>query len=118
MTADKPGLFIALLDVESLERRFPSFPDGSDGIFEPAHQIHELFQPLPEIARPTLDPQFSDGSDGFLLLTRTRGKIIQKTNGVVPNNYHLFPQPGGGKKASEPSELPKTVFCSILRAGK
>ena len=82
MTSHKPGTFIAFLDVESLERRFPSFPDGSDGIFEPAPQIHGLFQPLPGNALPTLDPQFSDGSDGFLSLTRTRGKIIQKTNGV------------------------------------
>jgi hypothetical protein len=78
MTTHKPGTFIAFLDVESLERRFPPFPDGSDGIFEPTRRKHGFFPPPPENSQNTSDLEFTDGSDAFFLPPRVREKKIKR----------------------------------------
>ena len=67
-----PGTFIAYLDVAALERRFPLFPDGSDGIFEHAAPLTGFFQSLFGTGPDTPDSGFTDGSDGSFYPTRTR----------------------------------------------
>jgi hypothetical protein len=115
MTTYKPGTFIAFLDVESLERCFPPFPDGSDGISEHASPLTEFFRSLFGTGPATPDSGFTDGSDGYFCPTRTRERKIPNENedDVSHDNYYLVRRPDVGKKASDPSEPPKPVFCSL-----
>jgi hypothetical protein len=115
MIPQKPGPFFAFLDVESLERRFPPFPDGSDGIFEHASPLTEFFRSLFGTGPNTTDSGFTDGSDGSFYPTRTRERKTPNENKdyVFHDNYYFVRRPDVGKKASDPSEPPKPVFCSL-----
>ena len=110
-----PGTFIAYLDVAALERRFPLFPDGSDGIFEHAAPLTGFFQSLFGTGPDTPDSGFTDGSDGSFYPTRTRERKTPNENkdDVFHDNYYFVRRPDVGKKASDPSEPPKSVFSSL-----
>jgi hypothetical protein len=113
-----PGTFIAYLDVAALERRFPLFPDGSDGsdgIFEHAAPLTGFFQSLFGTGSDTPDSGFTDGSDGSFYPTRTRERKTPNENmdDVFHDNYYFVRRPDVGKKASDPSEPPKPVLCSL-----
>ena len=108
MTTEKHGIFIATLDVASLERRFPlpldrNFPDGSDG---------SLGLPCPPCGKPagqfpnapeSIVYQFSDGADA--IAGPERGKKEKLKENIIVQNGDLFVSPGRSQKyPSVPSE--------------
>jgi len=112
MNIEKPGAFIGFLDVAALERRFlpPSkraSSDGSDGSSR---------SPLPSRVTFPMNPQkqpktpFTDGTDAFSKPSRVREN--KKVGASALTKNILLRQPDAARKASEPSELPKSEIVT------
>jgi DNA polymerase-1 len=114
MTTKRSGTFIDFLDVDALERRFPTPSyqrpsDGSDGIFETAPPEVAFLQSSAENTLHPPNPKFTDGSDAFILPTRVREKELLR-DASYEKNISL---PGRSeKKPSDPSERIIAQICS------